>query len=111
MNGYMFVEFSKATAKSNPQMIVREYDRIIKDLKDKTEGFRSSYYEIILTKSELRRWDHNWVDHDEEFKFKVSYNKLKTIIDEIHVKKSKVIKELEVLRLIEDELSKFKINF
>lgn len=59
MGKYKFVEFSKKTAKKNPDMIIREYDRIISEFNSKIKKIRREFdlYDLHININDIKDED------------------------------------------------------
>ena len=107
-NVFKFVKFSDGTAKENPDMIIREYRRLISEINNKIGDLYSEDYKL---KIELRigRVMHGPYDYKTEVK--VSALEIIDYYEKIQREKDSQIKLLAHKKEIEDELRLFKSNY
>lgn len=118
MKSYKYVKFSKRTAKDNPQMIYREYSRLLNDCNSKINKYNSWERKVNI---EIHKLDLNKIQllsetksHNHYIKYgKVSFNlaELRKIFNDLEEKE----KQLNTLQKekynLEKEMNKFRIQF
>ena len=108
------VKFSWKTAKINPNLIIREYERKIKSLSDSVQRLREEKYVIYLSLKDANITTENidvYLDNDRKFQFEINkfdvfhlYEKIKSADSY----ENKLIKELVDLY---NELNLFEVVF
>lgn len=120
MIGFKHVKFSRGTAKKNPDMIIREYERLITNLKSNCTLLYNKDIKITLNldwiNSIIQRIKYRIPidDFDKTHLYKdatvnMTYEELKSIITEIETHKFKEINTLNLIRQIEEEAHKFRM--
>ena len=107
---FKFVDFSHGTAKKNPDMVIREYHRLIDDLNSEIRVLRGRDYRLNIAVQDYRVKD---AFNDCVYKDTISVSALEIIkfYEEIQREKAIELKKLALQEDIETELSIFKEKY
>jgi len=122
MRGFKYVEFSRSTAKSNPWMIIREYERLITETKVDCKDLTDKTWKIKIKPSEstfnsLYDWakasisKHHIKDMVSELDIDVNYDQLTHLVKLIKNARYSSVYAYEKIQSVEEELGKFKIIY
>jgi len=99
MRGYKYIKFSKSTAKKNPDMIIREYNRLINIKEKEIKTFLEQSFEIPVAVVGIDTEKLNFILQEGTiYKYNGAFN-LRTNIDHI-------VKILELIRTQQEHESK-----
>ena len=101
---FKFVSFSHGTAKKNPDMVIREYHRLIDDLNSETSSFEGRDYRLNIAVQDYRVKD---AFNDHIYKDTISVSALEVIkfYEEIQRKEKAIkLKKAALQEDIETEL-------
>ena len=107
---FKYVKFSRGTAKKNPDMVIREYHRLIDDLSSEIQVLKIRDYRLNIAVQDYRVKD---AFNDHIYKDTISVSALEVIkfYEEIQKEKSVELKKLALQEDIETELSIFKEKY
>lgn len=110
---FKYVKFSKGTAKDNPEMIVREYERIIRELNDKVHPLNVRKHNITITLAKSRVGNNHPTMPYWEYKSEVPLSSLEIIecYNKIIETEKAELHLLDCLKKVENELEKFKLKY
>lgn len=107
---FKFVDFSHGTAKKNPDMVIREYHRLIDHLDSEIQVLRIRDYRLNIAVQDYRVKDPF---NDCIYKDTISVSALEVIkfYEEIQREKASQLRKLALQKEIETELSIFKEKY
>ena len=107
---FKFVSFSHGTAKKNPDMVIREYQKLISDLDSEIQVLRIRDYRLNIAVQDYRVKD---AFNDHIYKDTISVSALEVIkfYEEIQKEKSIELRNLALQKEMETELSIFKEKY
>lgn len=108
--GFKYVNFSRRTARNNPNMIIREYHKVINDEQSKLDKFLDKKYEVSLNSqdpykitSEMSRYG--------KVKVNVDFEEIEEFYNKIVSRNQYEFKLLKHIREIKDELGRFTSKY
>lgn len=107
---FKFVSFSHVTAKKNPDMVIREYHKLINDLDSKIQSLKKEDYrlDVFMPDYRVREVLSN---HRCLVAINVSALEIIEFYEEIQREKAIELKKLALQKDIETELSIFKKKY
>ena len=120
MRGYKYVKFSRGTAKISPNMILREYDRVVEKSKDKYEylGKHVNAFNIKIFDSVFNQINTLIAvgmpipqDIGRDLRVHLSYEEVKEAYFKLERQHAGLIKAKEIHDLIKKERGKFRNRF
>jgi hypothetical protein len=107
MKSYKYVKFSRKTAKVNSGMILREYNNILESLNGSIQELYKERFKCKISVGNIRR---NY-DTETVVEFDGDYFDLKNVVEQIERKRSDIIENIQKIRLVKKERSRFEQEF
>lgn len=119
MRNFKYVEFSRRTAKRNPNMIINEYNRLIREIDAKlsksTTGLNINIpitTEFVIQCESLREHIHNSnICNQHQYKHELSFIEIIDLYKQTIKNFQSEINLLKVYEDIKKELEEFKLKF